>query len=117
MPEKLGSIEITYNENGVLGSGRGASGLHDIHGETLEVVELRKIKRHRMGLTILLIVHKTFIQSVESVNHFLRPTDRNWESERLLWARVAKLLNEVVIFFIWRERLCPAQTPVTRPGR
>lgn len=81
------------------------------------MVELGKIRRHSMRLTVLLVVHKTFIHSVESVDHFLRPTDRDRESKRLLWARVAILLDDVVIFFIWREGLRTAQTPVTRPGK
>ena len=70
-----------------------------------------------MRLTVLLIVHETIIQSVESVNHFLRSSDRNRKSECLLRARVSKMLNDVVIFLIWREGFRTTQTAVTRPGK
>ena len=105
---KLESFKITYNQNGELGSTLSASRLHDIYSEALEeAVELCKIGRHSMCLTVLVIRRKELIQIhdfvVEDINHTWHLMDPVWESEALLWARPAIFLNDMLKAFVRRE--------------
>lgn len=74
-----------------------------------------------MRLTVFVIRRKMCIQAhdvfVQGLNQPWVGMDHVRESHSLLRARLAKVLNDIVIAFIWREGLRPAQTPVTRPGR
>jgi hypothetical protein len=73
-----------------------------------------------MRLTVLVIRRKTFIGFfyllVEKINHPWQLMDPIRETESLLWARPAIVLNDVLQVFIWREGFRLAQTPVTRSG-
>ena len=73
-----------------------------------------------MRLTVLEIRRKIRIQLhdfiVENRNHPWHLVDPIRESESLLRARLAILLNDVPIVVIRREGFRLAQTPVTRSG-
>ena len=62
-----------------------------------------------MRLTVLVVGRKFFIHFrdfiVEKIDHPWHPMDQIRKSERLLWARPGKLLNDMLIVFIWREGL------------